>query len=77
MTLEGNHEWAFLMPLCFTEVGYFDRFLLSVSSADAQKIEEMGPKARMKQLADDGKFMVTVLEMAHVLVQGGQIRVPP
>lgn len=28
--LEGNHERPFMLPLCFIEVGYFDRFPLSV-----------------------------------------------
>lgn len=57
----------------FHRAGYFGRFPLSVSLADALKNEEMDPSARMKQMADDGASMVKVLEMEQVFAQGGTV----
>lgn len=63
--LDISHGRAFLMPPCFTKNGYFDRFPLTVSAADTRKIEEMDSATHTKRLAEDGAFMVKVLEMEN------------
>lgn len=52
-SMDVGHDPVFLMPQCFTEDGYFERFPLIVSLVDAHKIEDLDLVARTKQLYED------------------------
>lgn len=43
---------------------------MSVSPTKTQAIQQMSRSAQANQLAEDGAFVIRMLEMAHVLARG-------
>ncbi|XP_058723478.1 uncharacterized protein LOC131651383 [Vicia villosa] len=62
---------AFVLPSCYKDGGYFEKFPLATSPDEARRISDMDPPSLQKQLACDSAAVVRVLEMAQVLASGG------
>src|SRR3954471_3821460 len=62
---------AFVLPPCYKDGSYFEKFPLAVSPDEARRISDMDSSSLQKQLASDGAAVMRVLGMAQVLASGG------
>src|SRR4051812_25597156 len=56
---------AFVLPPCFKDGGYFEKFPLVTSPDEACRVDEMDSPTLLKQLASDGAAVMRVLGMAQ------------
>ncbi|XP_058786440.1 uncharacterized protein LOC131661054 [Vicia villosa] len=64
-------ERGFVLPPCFKEGQFFEKFPLSLSPDESRRVEEMSSPARLKQLASDSAAVMRVVGMAQMFAQGG------
>src|SRR3954467_822429 len=62
---------AFVLPPCYKDGGYFEKFPLVTSPDEARRISDMDSPSLQKQLASDSAAVMRVLGMAQALAAGG------